>query len=98
MKECFVKTRVVILVSVLIALFLAGGLQYAVGLAAQPLHGMGIEFAPNQPQPAPTQPLPPPVETGANAPLVIAAVVILVIVVGGVVWSARQKKSKPADH
>lgn len=92
------KTRVVIVLSVLIALFLAGGLQFLVGQAAPALDGTGMQLAARQPQAAPTQPLPPPVETGANAPLVIAAVVILVIVVGGVVWNARQKKSKPADH
>ena len=91
-------TRLVIVLSIVIPLLLAGGLQSIVGLAAPAFDEAGMQLASKQPQAAPTQPLPPPVETGANAPLVIAAVVILVIVVGGVVWNARQKKSEPQDH
>jgi hypothetical protein len=38
------------------------------------------------------------VETGANAPLVCGAIAILIIIVGGVIWSARFRKSEPQDH
>ena len=45
-----------------------------------------------------TQPLPPAVEKGANWPLVCGGIVLLVIIIGGVAWNLRIRKSNQADH
>lgn len=57
-----------------------------------------MELAQKATEPAPTQPPPPPVEVGANAPLVCGAIVLLMVIVGGVMWHARLRKPKPGDH
>jgi hypothetical protein len=72
-----------------IALFLLGWMPSGQGTAAE---------APKPTVVVATQPPPPPVETGANAPLVCGASVLLIIIIGGVVWNVRLKKSSPEDH
>jgi hypothetical protein len=45
-----------------------------------------------------TQPLPPAVEKGANWPIVCGAIVLLLIIIGGVAWNFRMRKSNQEDH
>lgn len=83
------KTRVIIIAGLIVALFWLGGLSSGQGLAADLAKPTTV---------APTQPPPPPVETGANAPLVLGAAVLLIIIVGGIALNMRGRKSTPQDH
>jgi len=84
-----VKAKVVVILCMIMALLLLSWLPSGQGMAS---------VAPKPTVVVATQPPPPPVETGANAPLVCGAIVILIIIVGGVVWSVRLRKSTPEDH
>ena len=92
------KSRAIIMVCMVIALLLVGGLPSNRGMSYAAVEGIRPEAAPKPTVAAATQPPPPPVETGANAPLVCGAIVLLIIVVGGVVLNVRLRKSNPADH
>lgn len=83
------KTRVVIFGMIVMGLLLAGILASGQGAAAKVAQATRTATA------QPEQLI---VETGANAPLVCGAIAILIIIIGGVIWSARFRKSAQQDH
>jgi hypothetical protein len=87
-KETLVKSRSVIL-AILLILLLIGAFASGQSLAAQ---------SPQATLVATPTPAVLPVERGANAPLLCGAIAILVIIVGGVVWNARLRKTELQDH
>jgi hypothetical protein len=93
-RRSFVKIKSVILIGIWLVSVLVITLPGRQGLASQAGHAVAAQTTPE----GLTQPLPPSAETGANAPLVCGAVVLLLIIVGGVAWNMRLKKSKPAPE
>lgn len=83
------RTRVGVLVSILIVLFFSGWVSFPQPVMAQ---------APQPTAAASTTPPVLPVEMGANAPLVCGAIAILVIIVGGVVWNGYTRQARQEDH
>lgn len=93
MKSQFVKLVTMLLGLAVIGSVLLGQLTAA---TANPFTDTALQSL--SAEPVPTQPLPPAVEKGANWPLVCGGVVLLVIIIGGVAWNFRFKKSSMADH
>jgi hypothetical protein len=97
-RRAFVVSRSVIFLWMLLGLGMLGILlsgQITAVAATSYVH-TNIAAAPTEA--IMTQPLPPAVEKGANWPIVCGAIVLLVIIIGGVAWNFRIRKSNQADH
>lgn len=73
-------------------------LLFLQGVVSAPVDTLIIQNAADPTEQIMTQPLPPPVEPGANLPLVCGGVVLLLIIFGGVIWNNRLKRAHQEDH
>ena len=92
------KCKQALWVGVFLGLIIAGTVLISAGQAFAAVQPILIEAAPKPTEPVMTQPLPPAAEPGANMPLVCGGIVLLVIILGGVFWNLRLKKTGRTDH